>query len=406
MKNSNLQKIAKHILQNFKKKITELHEPTFDKIDYKYLNKCLNDGIVSTTGNGEIRNKFEKIISKYTKSKFSIATINGVSALHACIKAANIQQNHEVLIPSITFVASAHAVLYAGAIPHFVEASEDDLGIDPAKLEIYLSKITKYKNGNYYNKNTGRIIKGMMPVHVFGNACKIDQLIKIAKKFKLITIEDATEALGTFFKNKHVGTFGDMGVISFNGNKIITSGGGGMILTKNSKHAKKILHIISNAKTNHKWEYMHDQIGFNYRMPNLNAALGYAQFKKFNKIVSKKKKIFIFYKKIFQKYKNFSILEPSKKTVSNHWLNTLIIENKNINKNYLIKIFQNLNIKVRPIWKPLHTLKHLKKYPKMKLNISNKIYEKGISLPSGPDILKDKIKKIKKLNNKEKLYAR
>jgi perosamine synthetase len=403
MKNSSLQKIAEHILQNFKKKITELHEPTFDKIDYKYLNKCLNDGIVSTTGNGEIRNKFEKIISKYTKSKFSIATINGVSALHACVKAANIQQNQEVLIPSITFVASAHAVLYAGAIPHFVEASEDDLGIDPEKLRIYLGKITKYKNGNYYNKNTGRIIKGIMPVHVFGNACKIDQLIKIAKKFNLITIEDATEALGTFFKNKHVGTFGDMGVISFNGNKIITSGGGGMILVKNSKNAKKILHTISNAKINHKWEYKHDQIGFNYRMPNLNAALGYAQFKKFNKIVSKKKQIYFFYKKIFQKYKNFSILEPSKKTISNHWLNTLIIDNKKINKNYLIKIFQKLNIKVRPIWKPLHTLKHLKKYPKMKLNISNKIYEKVISLPSGPDILKDKIKKLK---TKNKLYAR
>ena len=403
MSNIKHQKIAKLILQSLKKKTTELHEPTFDKTDYKYLNKCLDDRIVSTTGNAEIRNKFEKIISEYTKSKFSIATINGVSALHACIKAANIGKNHEVLIPSITFVASAHAVLYAGATPHFVEVSEDDLGVDPNKLEIYLNKITKYKNGNYYNKNTGRIIKGMMPVHVFGNACKIDQLIKIAKKFNLITIEDATEALGTYFKNKHVGTFGDMGVISFNGNKIITSGGGGMILTKNSKYAKKILHLVSNAKINHKWEYIHDQIGFNYRMPNLNAALGYAQFKKFNKIVLKKKNIYLFYKKIFQYHKDFSILEPSKKTNSNHWLNTLIIRNKKINKTDLIKMFQKLNIKVRPIWKPLHTLKHLKKYPKMKLNISNKIYEKVINLPSGPDILKDKVKKNTKLKLTYKL---
>ena len=294
-------------------------------------------------------------------------------------------------------------MLYAGATPHFVEVSEDDLGVDPNKLEIYLNKITKYKNGNYYNKNTGRIIKGMMPVHVFGNACKIDQLIKIAKKFNLITIEDATEALGTYFKNKHVGTFGDMGVISFNGNKIITSGGGGMILTKNSRYAKKVLHLVSNAKINHKWEYIHDQIGFNYRMPNLNAALGYAQFKKFNKIILKKKNIYLFYKKIFQQHKDFSILEPSKKTISNHWLNTLIIRNKKINKTDLIKMFQKLNIKVRPIWKPLHTLRHLKKYPKMKLNISNKIYEKVINLPSGPDILKDKVKKNTKLKLKYKL---
>lgn len=239
MMNSYCIKIAKLILKGFRKKVTELHEPTFENTELYYLKKCLKQGKVSSIGTSEIRNKFEKDIAQYTKSKFAIATINGVSALHACLKLLKIEKNQEVLVPSITFVASVHSILYAGAIPHFVEASEDDLGIDPVKLELYLNKITEYKNGNYYNKKTGRIIKALMPVHIFGNACKIDKLVKIAKKFKLVTIEDATEALGTFYKNKHVGTFGEMGVISFNGNKIITSGGGGMIISKNSKLKKK-----------------------------------------------------------------------------------------------------------------------------------------------------------------------
>ena len=392
MKRPYYDNIAKLILKGFKKKVTQLHEPTFENNDFYYLKKCLKQGIVSSTGNAIIRNRFEDEISNYTKSKFALATINGVSALHACLKSLNVGKNHEVLVPSITFVASVHSILYAGAIPHFVDASEDDLGIDPYKLDIYLTKITKYKNGNYYNKKTGRMIKALMPVHIFGNACKIDKLIRIAKKFKLVTIEDATEALGTFFKNKHVGTFGDMGAISFNGNKIITSGAGGMIISKNKRLQKKIKHLVSNAKINHKWEYDHDEIGYNYRMANLNAALGYAQFRRFKKILAKKKKNFDFYNNIFKDQIDFSLLKPLKNTQSNHWLNSIILENKNINKDYLIKILHKFNIIARPIWKPLHTLDHLKKYPRMPLETTNQIYKKVISLPSGPNILGNNVK--------------
>lgn len=400
MMNSYCIKIAKLILKGFRKKVTELHEPTFENTELYYLKKCLKQGKVSSIGTSEIRNKFEKDIAQYTKSKFAIATINGVSALHACLKLLKIEKNQEVLVPSITFVASVHSILYAGAIPHFVEASEDDLGIDPVKLELYLNKITEYKNGNYYNKKTGRIIKALMPVHIFGNACKIDKLVKIAKKFKLVTIEDATEALGTFYKNKHVGTFGEMGVISFNGNKIITSGGGGMIISKNSKLKKKTIHLISNAKINHKWEYKHDEIGFNYRMPNLNAALGYAQFKRFKKILANKKNNFHFYENIFKDQKNFLIIKPSKNSTSNHWLNAIVLENQNINKNFFIKILHKFNIKARPIWKPLHTLKHLNKYPRMSLEVTNRIYNKVISMPSGPNILKHNLKFLPNQKNK------
>ena len=189
-----------------------------------------------------------------------------------------------------------------------------------------------------------------------------------------------------------------MGVISFNGNKIITSGAGGMIISKSKKYQNKAKHIISNAKIKHAWEYDHDEIGFNYRMANLNAALGYAQFGRLKKILLKKKKIFNFYKNIFKENKNLSILNPPRNTISNYWLNTLVIKNNSINKNYLIKILHNFNIKARPIWKPLHTLKHLNKYPRMPLETTNKIYKKVISLPSGPNILG---KNMKFLANKE-----
>lgn len=392
MNKSYYENIAKMLLKGYKKKITPLHEPTFEKADFHFLEKCLKQGIVSSTGNGLLRSKFESEILKYTKSKFALGTINGVSALHACLKTLKVGKNHEVLVPSITFVASVHAILYSGATPHFIEASEEDLGVDPEKLENYLKKITIFKKGKYYNKKTGKIIKALMPVHIFGNACKIDKLVRIAKKFKLVIIEDATEALGTFYKKKHVGTFGEMGAISFNGNKIITSGAGGMIISKNKKLQNKVRHIISNAKIKHKWEYDHDEIGYNYRMANLNAALGYAQFRRLKRILLKKKKIFNFYKKIFKADKDFSILKPSKNTISNYWLNTLVIENNTINKNNLIKILHKFNIKARPIWKPLHTLKHLNKYPRMSLETTNRIYKKIISLPSGPNILKEKIK--------------
>lgn len=398
MKKSFYENISKILYKGYQKKVTQLHEPIFENSDFHYLEKCLKQGIVSSTGNAIFRNKFESEISKFTKSKFALATTNGVSALHACLMCLGVGKNHEVLVPSLTFVASVHSILYTGAVPHFIEASEDDLGVDPNKLEDYLNKITSFKKGNYYNKKTGRILKALMPVHVFGNACKIERLVRIAKRFKLAIVEDATEALGTFFEKKHVGTFGDMGALSFNGNKIITSGAGGMIISKSTKFQKRANHLISNAKIKHEWEYNHNEIGFNYRMTNLNAALGYAQFTRLKKILLKKKKNFDFYNNLFKENKDLSILNPPKNTISNYWLNTLVLKNKNINKDYLIQILHKYNIKARPIWKPLHTLKHLKKYPRMSLETTNKIYKKIICLPSGPNILAKNLEFIK---NKE-----
>ena len=380
--------ISNQILKKFNSKKLKLHEPVFSKAEKENLKFCIDSGFVSTSSNGFFIKKLEKQIKKFTKSRYAICTINGVSGIHASLLALDIKKDQEILVPSLTFVASVHPILYLGAIPHFVEVQEKNFGICPNKLEKYL-KLNSYKKGqNLYNKKTNRRIKGIIAVHVFGNPCDIIKIKTIAKKYNLKLVEDATEALGSFYKNRHLGTFGDTGVFSFNGNKIITSGGGGVVITNSKKIYKKVSNLVSNSKVPHKWEYIHNRVGYNYRMPNLNAALASAQFDKLKKILKIKKNIFKDYKKIFANYKEVIILNATKDSISNNWLNTIVIKDNKINRDNFIKYLYNKKIFVRPIWKPLHTLKHLKKFPKMNLKITNKIYETAISLPSGPGIIK------------------
>ena len=380
--------ISNQILKNFNSKKLKLHEPVFSKIEKKNLENCIDNGFVSTSSNGFFIKKLESQIKRFTKSRYAICTINGVSGIHASLLALDFKKDEEILVPSLTFVATVHPILYLGAIPHFVEVEEENFGICPNKLERYL-ELNSYKKGqNFYNKTTNRKIKGIIAVHVFGNPCDIIKIKRIAKKYNLKLVEDSTEALGSFYKKRHLGTFGDTGVFSFNGNKIITSGGGGVVITNNKKIYKKISSLVSNSKVPHNWEYIHNQVGYNYRMPNLNAALASAQFNKLKKILKIKKNIFKNYKKIFAQYTEVALLKPTKNSSSNNWLNTLIIKDNKIKKDNFIKYLYKKKIFVRPIWKPLHTLKHLKKFPKMNLSITNKIYEIAISLPSGPGIIK------------------
>lgn len=387
MKQENI--ILKSIYKYFKKNKLFLHEPIFSNKEKKNLANCLKSSFVSTSSGGYYVNKFSQQIKKFTKSRYAICTINGVSALHASLIALGIKKDEEVLVPSLTFVATIHPILYLGAVPHFVEVNNKNFGICFIKLAKYLKDNFYKKDNYYYNKITNRKITAIIAVHVFGNPCDIYELKLIAKKFNLKLIEDSAEALGSFYKKKHVGTFGEVGIFSFNGNKIITSGGGGIVVTNKKNIFKKILHLTANSKMPHKWDFIHDQIGFNYRMPNINASLVSAQFENLKKILTIKKRIFQIYKKIFSNHQDFFLLENlNKDIISNNWLNTIIIKNNKLNKNKLIKSFYTKKFFVRPVWKPLHTLKHLRKFPKMKLNITNTIYKTAISLPSGPGILK------------------
>ena len=358
-----------------------LHEPYFCGNEWNYVKKTLDENYVSSIG--AFVNKFEDQIKKFTKSKYAISVVNGTEALHLSLVACGVKSNDEVLVPTITFVGTANSIIYSGATPHFIDSEFETLGIDPLKLEKYLEKITIKKGKFYFNKKTKRRIKAIMPVHIFGNICQIDKILKIAKKYKLVVIEDAAEALGSFFKNKHAGTFGLVGCFSFNGNKILTTGGGGAIITNSKLLAKKIKHLSTTAKINHRWEYVHDAVGYNFRMPNINAALGSAQIENLNKFLISKRKLFLKYCKDFSKVNDVRLIKNPEFSKSNNWLNTIFIKNSSIKKrNKVLSLGQKNRIFLRPVWKPLHTLKHLNKMPKMNLDAAKKIYESCINLPS------------------------
>jgi perosamine synthetase len=358
-----------------------LHEPYFCGNEWKYVKKTLDENYVSSIGS--FVNKFEDQIKRFAKSKYAIPVVNGTEALHLSLVACGVKNNDEVLVPTITFVGTANAIVYSGGIPHFVDSEFETLGIDPLKLEKYLEEITIKKGKFYFNKKTKRRIKAIIPVHVFGNICKIDKLLKIAKKYNLVVIEDAAEALGSFFKNKHAGTFGLVGCFSFNGNKIITTGGGGAIITNNKLLAKKIKHLSTTAKINHRWEYIHDEVGYNFRMPNLNAALGSAQIENLNRFLRSKRKLFLRYCKEFSKINNVRLIKNPQFSKSNNWLNTIFINNCSIKKrDHLLSLVHANKIFLRPVWRPLHKLKHFKSMPKMTMKNSEKIYTSCVNLPS------------------------
>ncbi len=383
-------KIANEIFKNIKKISTSkkliLHSPFIKKDDLESVKKCLKSSYISTVSN--YTNLFEKKLKNFTKSNYVISTINGTSALQVAINTCGIKKNEEVLIPNLNYIASSNATLYCNAIPHFVDVEKKTLGIDIDKLKIYLKKISVKKKGKLYNIKTKRIISAIIPTHIFGNPCQIDKLIKLSKFYNLKIIEDASEALGTFYKRKHLGTFGDIGVLSFNGNKIISTGGGGALLIKNKKNFKKALSLTKiSRKNNNSWNYDYDDIGYNYRLPGLNASLGISQIKKINKILNLKKLINTKYKKVFSENKYFELLSEIEQTKSNHWLNTIFLFNSNLKlRDNVVNELNKRNIGARPVWKLMHKIKHLSKFPKDNLNNSI-ILEKGlINLPSSPDI--------------------
>ena len=363
-----------------------LHEPLFSRSEVKFTRDTIKKNFVSSAGiYGE---KFEKKIKKLTKAKYVVAVINGTQGLFISMQALGIKKNQEILVPSLTFVGTVNAINYTGAEPHFIDSNIKDFGIDCKKLEIYLNRISKIKNNKCINKKTGRIISGIVPVHIFGHSCDIENLIRIAKKYKLKIIEDAAEAVGSFYKNKHLGTYGDVGCLSFNGNKIITTGGGGAVITNKKNLADKIKHLTNTAKIDHKWEYIHDDVGYNFRMPSLNAALGLAQIEKINIFLKAKRKLFIRYSKNLNNLNGISIYKEGKNMKSNYWLQTLILDKKHkYLKNQLLKYCYKKKIYLRPVWKLISTLKPYKKKQKMNLSGARDIIDRAINLPSSQSII-------------------
>ncbi len=364
------------------KEFVPLHEPYFDDKEMEYVTDCIQTGWVSSVG--KYVNEFEKQLAEYTGVKRAIAVVNGTAALHIALKLAGVKANDEVFMPSLTFVATANAATYLQAVPHFVDVSEETLGLDPLKLDEYIREIGHMKNGELHNKQTGRVIRAVVPMHTFGHAVDLEPLMEVCKRYNLILVEDAAESLGSYYKGKHTGGFGLVSAMSFNGNKIVTTGGGGAILTNSDKLADYAKHITTTAKIPHRWEYRHDEIGYNYRMPNINAALGCAQLEKMEPFLAAKRKLTERFQELFSHENGVNLfIEPSFGT-SNYWLQTILIDSEVHDRDTVLEVLNDEGAMARPIWTPMHELTPYSSYPKSDLTVTKGLNKRVINIPSTP----------------------
>lgn len=370
---------AHNIKQLYGKEFVPLHEPTFNEQEVEYVTDCIETGWVSSVGAYVTR--FEEDLAKFVGVKRAVAVVNGTASLHIALKAVGVEAQDEVLMPSLTFIATANAVSYLQAVPHFVDVNEETLGVDPVKLEQYLVQIGEMRGGVLFNKQTNRRIKALVPMHTFGHPCMMDELVAICEKYHIVLVEDAAESLGSYYKGKHTGTFGKVSAMSFNGNKIMTTGGGGAILTDDEELANYMKHITTTAKVPHKWEFVHDEIGYNYRMPNINAALGCAQLEKLRIFIEQKRSLTNFYDELVATIDGVRLMKEPVHTSSNYWLQTIVLD-ETYKRDEVLQLLNDEGIMSRPIWTPMHELGMYKGCPRMDLMVTEKLKRKVINIPS------------------------
>jgi len=386
-KNSQIgQQIIDSIHNVIGRKDSSLHEPVFNGNEWCYLKECLDSTYVSSVG--KFVDKFEQSLVDLTGAKYAIALVNGTAAIHLALILADVKEEDEVLTPTLTFVATANAIRYLKATPHFIDNDEDTLGVDPKKLYDYLDKFTKQIDGKCINIKTNKIIKAIVPTHIFGHPCKINEIVNIARQFNINVIEDAAESIGSYFKGQHTGTFGLMGILSFNGNKTITTGGGGAILTNSHDIAKQAKHLSTTAKLAHKWDYLHDEIGFNYRLPNINAALGCAQLEQLPELIKSKRILFEKYEEKFSQLKGVDLFKEPNECESNYWLQTLLLDIKNKNqRDEILSLTNESGLMTRPAWILMHRLKQFSSNPRMDLSCAESISGRLINIPSSSNLI-------------------
>lgn len=355
-----------------------LHVPTFRGKEKEYLNDCIDSTFVSSVG--KYVDLFEKKVAEFTKAKHAIVCVNGTNALHLSLLLTGVEQNDEVITQPLTFIATANAISYANAIPVFVDVDKDTMGLSPKALDIFLKENTEIRNGECWNIKTNRRVKACIPMHTFGHACRIDEIVAICDKHHIDVIEDAAEAMGSIYKGKHLGTFGKIAAISFNGNKIMTTGGGGMLITNDDKIANHAKHLSTQAKVPHAWEYVHDEIGYNYRMPNINAALGVAQIEQLPSFFENKRKVAEEYASFFED-KNIAFFKEREDEVCNYWLNAIILENREQRDLFLKESNEN-GVMTRPIWQLMNKLVMFKDCPKGELKNAEWLEDRVVNIPS------------------------
>lgn len=361
------------------KEFIPLHEPHFGGNEKAYLNHCIDTTFVSSVG--EYVDRFEKEFAEYTGSRYAIATVNGTAALHISLLLAGVSKGDEVITQPLTFIATCNAISYSGAKPVFVDVDLDTMGLSPKSLREFLESNGEIQGNLCINKTTGNVIKACVPMHTFGHPCRIDEIKDICDQWHIALIEDAAESLGSTYKGKHTGTFGKIGAFSFNGNKIITSGGGGVIVTDDEALAKRAKHITTTAKVPHQWEYIHDEIAYNYRLPNLNAALLCAQMEQLEGFLENKRLLSTLYNDFFMSHAITFFQEPADAR-SNYWLNALILENKAKRDEFLTYSNEN-EVMTRPIWKLMNTLDLFKDAQCADLSNALWLEERVVNIPSG-----------------------
>jgi aminotransferase in exopolysaccharide biosynthesis len=358
-----------------------LHEPRLNGNEKHYLSNCVDSTFVSSVG--PYVDRFEADLAKFTGAKHVVATVNGTSALHIALLLAGVQPGDEVLVPALSFVATANAVRYCGSTPHFLDSEEATLGIDPATMDTWLAETSNMVDGKCMNRSTGKRIAAVVPMHTFGHPCDIAGVLAVATEYGLPVVEDAAESLGSLVNGQHTGTFGLGGILSFNGNKILTTGGGGAILTNDSALARRAKHLTTTAKVSHSWEYVHDEVGYNYRMPNINAALGCAQFEKIESFIASKRNLYEKYRDAVSQIDGVSIFREPTGTRSNYWLQTLLLDkDQAVFRNEILEALNNNGFMSRPAWKLLPSLKPFQDCPSAPLPAAVSMEQRIINLPS------------------------
>lgn len=355
-----------------------LHAPRFQGNEKKYLNDCIDSTYVSYVG--KYVTDFENHIKTLTRSKHAIAMVNGTAALHLTLLALGIGQSDEVITQALTFAATANAIRHANAMPVFIDVDKETMGMSPISLRLFFEQYTLQKDNKCFNKNTGKRIAACIPMHTFGHPVKIDEIIAICRMFNVTVIEDAAEALGSTYNNIHLGTFGTAGIISFNGNKPVTTGGGGMVITNDDSLAASIRHLATTAKTNHPWEFFHDEVGYNYRMPNINAAIGCAQMEYYSNTLRNKRETASMYIKEMTAMGVQIFCEPPH-AFSNYWLNAILLKNRS-ERDLFLEYMNTHKIQTRPIWTLMNKLPAFESCFSMPLDNAQWFEDCVVNLPS------------------------
>lgn len=356
-----------------------LHAPLFIGNEKKYLNECIDTTFVSSVG--KFVDRFEEEVAAYTGAKRAVVCVSGTNALHMAMMLVGVEREDEVLTQALTFIATCNAISYIGAHPVFIDVDMETLGLSPNAVKAWLEKNAELKNGICYNKRTGRRVKACVPMHTFGHPVKIDKLVQICNEWHIELVEDAAESIGSLYKGKHTGTFGKVGAISFNGNKTITTGGGGMLLFQDEELGKLAKHLTTQAKVPHRWAFVHDQIGYNYRMPNINAALGCAQLENLERYVENKRETAKIYADFFKNVPDITFFTEPENCRSNYWLNVVMLKDKAAQQEFL-EYTNDHGVMTRPVWELMNRLKMFKYCESDGLKNTEWLADRIVNIPS------------------------